>query len=187
VQRAISQHDGRVETPKSGHGRDVDLSEALAVILRRVRMLRAERMKRYKWKTLPPWLFCTRSGEPLDAHNVRKVFRKCLKAAKLPKHFTPHGLRHTFASLLLQEGESPHYVKEQLGHASITLTVDTYGKWFAMKPVRGGVNILGDVVGSKSGSRPTGRVTKPLVNTGEPCGTRTHDPLIKSQVLYRLS
>jgi len=25
------------------------------------------------------------------------------------------------------------------------------------------------------------------VNTGEPCGTRTHDPLIKSQVLYRLS
>jgi len=126
VQRAISQHDGRIETPKSGHRRYVDLSDALAVAQRRVRMLRAERMKRYRWKTLPPWSFCTRTGEPLDAHNVRKVFRKCVKAAKLPKHFT---------------------LKEQLGHASITLTVDTYGKWFAMKPVRGGVNILGDVVG----------------------------------------
>jgi integrase len=124
-------HDGRVETPKSEYGRDVDLSEALAVILRRVRMRRAERMKRYKWKTLPPWLFCTRS------HNVRKVFRRCVKAANLPKHFTPHCLRHTFASLLLQAGESPQYVKEQLGHASITLTVDTYGKWFATRPVRG--------------------------------------------------
>ena len=67
------------------------------------------------------------------------------------------------------------------------MTLDTYGKWFAMKPVRGGVNILGDVVGSKSGSRPTRRVTKTLMKTGEPCGTRTHDPLIKSQVLYRLS
>jgi len=56
------------------------------------------------------------------------------RVAKLPKHFSPHCLRHTFASLLLQAGESPQYVKEQLGHASITLTVDTYGKWFAASP-----------------------------------------------------
>ena len=38
-----------------------------------------------------------------------------------------HDLRHTFASLLLQQGESVVYVKEQLGHASIQITVDTYG------------------------------------------------------------
>ena len=43
-------------------------------------------------------------------------------------HFTPHCLRHTFASLLLQQGESPAYVQRQPGHASIQLTVDTYGK-----------------------------------------------------------
>jgi len=187
VQRAISQDDGRVEVPKSGHGRDIDLSEALALALRRVRMRRVERMKQYKWKTLPTWVFCTRSGGTLNAHNVRKVFRKCLKTAKLPKHFSPHCLRHTFASLLLQAGESPQYVKEQLGHASITLTVDTYGKWFKAKAIQGGVNTVGALLGSKTGSRSRGRVTKPLMNTGEPCGTRTHDPLIKSQVLYRLS
>ena len=34
---------------------------------------------------------------------------------------------HTFASLLLQQGESSHYVKEQMGHASIQTTVDVYG------------------------------------------------------------
>jgi len=88
-------------------------------------------------------MFYTRSGEPLNAHNARKVFRKCLKAAKLPKHITPHCLRHTFASLLLQESESAQYAQEQLGHASINLTVDASGKWLAKKPVRGGVNILG--------------------------------------------
>ncbi len=38
-----------------------------------------------------------------------------------------HDLRHTFASLLLQNGESPAYVKEQMGHSSIQVTVDIYG------------------------------------------------------------
>ena len=37
-------------------------------------------------------------------------------------------LRLTFASLLLQQGESPQYVQRQLGHSSITLTADLYGK-----------------------------------------------------------
>ncbi len=37
-------------------------------------------------------------------------------------------LRHTFSSILLQDGVSPAYVQRQLGHASIQLTVDTYGK-----------------------------------------------------------
>ena len=56
-----------------------------------------------------PWLICT--------------------AAELPLHFTPHWLRHTYASILLAEGKSSVYVQTQLGHASIALTVDTYGKW----------------------------------------------------------
>jgi hypothetical protein len=42
-------------------------------------------------------------------------------------HRGPHWLRHTFASLLLQQGESLVYVKEQMGYSSIQITVDTYG------------------------------------------------------------
>jgi hypothetical protein len=51
------------------------------------------------------------------------------KEAGLFAHHLDHllYLRHTFASLLLQQGESIVYVKEQLGHASIQITVDTYG------------------------------------------------------------
>jgi integrase-like protein len=58
--------------------------------------------------------------------------RRVLKVAGLPEHFTPHCLRHTYASLMLQQGESLQYVQRQLGHSSITLTVDTYGKWLPM-------------------------------------------------------
>jgi integrase len=60
---------------------------------------------------------------------VAKGFKRGLKAAGLPLHVTPHGLRHTFASLLLSAQVSPAYVQRQPGHASIKLTVDTYGRW----------------------------------------------------------
>jgi integrase len=38
-----------------------------------------------------------------------------------------HDFRHSFASLLIEQGEDLNYIKEQLGHHSITITVDTYG------------------------------------------------------------
>jgi integrase len=38
-----------------------------------------------------------------------------------------HNTRHTYASILLSNGESLVYVKEQLGHSSIQMTVDIYG------------------------------------------------------------
>ena len=66
--------------------------------------------------------FCTSTTDgsgPTDA----------LKAAGLPLHHSPHDLRHTWASLLLQQGESIQHVQRMLGNASIALTVDTCGKW----------------------------------------------------------
>jgi len=59
----------------------------------------------------------------------QKAFERVLKAAGLPGHFSCHSLRHTYASLLLADGVSPAYVQEQLGHASIELTVGTYRRW----------------------------------------------------------
>jgi len=129
------------------------------------------------------------AATPLDASRVRKVFRKVLKHADLPRHFTPHGLRHTFASLLLQQGESPAYVPRQLGHAPIQLTVDTYGKWLPMGN-KAAVNQLDDQKGSTGVARAatgTPGVSEVPVNVGGPSRTRTLDPLIKSQLLYQLS
>ena len=56
----------------------------------------------------------------------KNTFYKILAKAGLRK-IRFHDIRHTFASLLLSQGESPVYVKEQLGHYSIQMTVDVYG------------------------------------------------------------
>jgi len=58
---------------------------------------------------------------------------------------------------LLQQGESPAYVQRQLGHASIQLTVDTYGKWLPMGN-KAAVNRLDD---SDVPDAPAASVTDP--------------------------
>jgi integrase len=74
-----------------------------------------------------------------------------VKTAKLP-HFTPHSLRHTFASLLLTAGTDVYYVSRMLGHASIQETVDTYGRWLPANR-RGALDVL------DTPAVPPGRVT----------------------------
>lgn len=75
------------------------------------------------------WLFQNVTGKPMDDTKVRKVFAKALAKAGLAQR-NLHFLRHTFASLLFQQGESLKYVQEQLGHSSIKMTCDTYGHLF---------------------------------------------------------
>jgi integrase len=76
---------------------------------------------------MPPWVFCNEDGRPAcDVTLRRDVLGPALHRAGL-RAIRIHDLRHTFASLLLQQGESVTYVKEQMGHHSIQVTVDTYG------------------------------------------------------------
>ena len=76
---------------------------------------------------IPEWVFCNQQGNPPDMQNVKnRHFYKCLEKAGL-RRIRFHDLRHTFASLLLQDGQPLAYIKDQLGHSSIKLTVDIYG------------------------------------------------------------
>jgi site-specific recombinase XerD len=72
-------------------------------------------------------VFCSEEGRPLWKSDFeRRVYHKLLVKARL-RRVRFHDLRHTFASRLLQNGESPAYVKEQMGHHFIKVTVDIYG------------------------------------------------------------
>ncbi len=125
VQRNYTR--GRVSTPKSGESRRVDMSLELTQALKDLYTERQLEAAANGWKDIPEWVFCSETGGLLGPANFRKrVFYTLLKASGL-RRIRFHDLRHTFASLLLQQGESPVYVKEQMGHSSIQITVDLYG------------------------------------------------------------
>jgi integrase len=64
----------------------------------------------------------------LTQRMVQSAMQRACLAAKLRAR-RPHDLRHTYATLLLMDHYSPAYVQKQLGHHSISMTVDTYGHW----------------------------------------------------------
>ena len=69
---------------------------------------------------------CTKGdGTPYHPEVVSRYFRKAVKEAKLPT-IRPHDLRHTHATLALRAGIHPKVVSERLGHANISITLDTY-------------------------------------------------------------
>ncbi len=118
---------GRITTPKNGKTRRVDMSAQLAESLKALLTTRKAETLKHGWGNVPDWVFCNENGGPLDGDNLRhRVFYKVLAKAGL-RRVRFHDLRHTFASLLIAQGESLAYVRDQLGHASIQLTVDTYG------------------------------------------------------------
>src|SRR5262249_45469460 len=126
VRRSL-QEGGRVELPKNGKGRRVDMSLHLAAELQRLRAFRAEEALAKGWGAIPDWVFCNEDGKPLWKSNFeRRAFHKALEKAKL-RRIRFHDLRHTFASRLIQNGESLAYVRDQMGHHSIKVTVDIYG------------------------------------------------------------
>jgi integrase len=140
VQRNLSR--GRISATKNGKARKVDMSTQLAEVLsemlskrRAEEALRREMEKPAEERrdaatvvneVMEDWLFQSPVGTQVDPSNLRKLFNRLLTEAKL-RRVRFHDLRHSFAFLLLQNRQSLTYVKEQMGHSSISVTVDIYG------------------------------------------------------------
>lgn len=70
-------------------------------------------------------VFTSEVGTPLEPRNLIRALHRIVKSCGIP-HLNVHGLRHTFATRLLEENERPKVVQEMLGHATIGITLDTY-------------------------------------------------------------
>ncbi|MEU7915676.1 site-specific integrase [Microbispora bryophytorum] len=77
--------------------------------------------------------FCTTVGTPLDAHNVRRSFRAITKKAGLGKEWTPRELRHSFVSIMSDNGVPLETIADLVGHAGTRVTEQVYRH--QLKPV----------------------------------------------------
>lgn len=113
--------------PKSASGRRVvNLGEKTIDILRehKEKQYRERMIAGDKWQE-NDLIFPSPIGTPQDWANILKGYKKCLKKAGLPD-LRFHDLRHTAATLMLQQKINPKVVQERLGHADISLTLNTY-------------------------------------------------------------
>jgi len=69
-----------------------------------------------------PYVLISKFHEPLSTQAVRNLVSKYTKLAGISKKITPHIFRHSFASLLLEEGVDIKYIQDFLGHSSISTT-----------------------------------------------------------------
>ena len=67
-------------------------------------------------------LFLSSRGNPMSADVIRKMFKQTLQLAGLDASLTPHDMRHSFATDMLEGGADLRTVQELLGHASLSTT-----------------------------------------------------------------
>jgi integrase len=130
IQRSVQRQRDRgmvfVEPKSLSSLRTVQLPPAAVAALQAYRPWLLERRLAAGegWQDLD-LVFPALTGGPVDPARVNTAFHAALHKADLPR-LRPHDLRHTAATLLLEQGIHPKIVQDLLGHSSIALTLGTY-------------------------------------------------------------
>jgi len=123
VRRTLSRDNGewKFYDPKNKTSRrniDVDPSLLLELKKWRLRLGKSE---------LDDLVFPSPTDGPLHRSTLyKRGFLPAIRKSGVPR-VRFHDLRHTYASLLIDQGEHPKYIQTQMGHSSITVTMDVYG------------------------------------------------------------
>jgi len=165
-----------IKEPKTSHSRrSVLLPSSLVALLRQYRVDQ-DHLYYQLGETLTDdnYVFSQPDGMPLSPNAITLAFKRTIRKAGL-SHIRVHDLRHTHATLMLKAGIHPKVVSERLGHASVSITLDTYSH------VLPGLQEAA-VEGRKSKPNVSKMLASQTNLASRPCRSRTCDTLIKSQV-----
>ena len=109
-------------------------------------------------------VFSTSKGTPINPRGLIRKFHEIRKDAGLSTDITVHSLRHTFATRMLERGESLKTVQELLGHADIATTGNTYAHVMPEVKVAAGINMNGLLKKNKKESSQKERTQVEKVN-----------------------
>jgi len=153
IQRTFN-NDAWYDTKTENSDRKIDLGPAMMAELK-------------KWKVACPpneldLVLPNQAGNPINHNNlVNRHFNPALKDAELPKIRFHDLRRHTYASLLIEQGENIKYIQTQLGHSSPTVTLNVYAH--LMKEVnQDSACRLEKAIFETSGSNMVAKTTKGL-------------------------
>jgi integrase len=144
VWRSVRTH-GDVKTKKS--------RRTLRLPAVAVEALRAQRAKQSeeRLKAGPLWqdsglVFASAVGTPLDASHVRRAFKRICEDAGIGPDWTPRELRHTFVSIMSEQGVPVEEIAHLVGHSNTSTTETVYRK--ELRPVIStGAEIMDNIFG----------------------------------------
>lgn len=116
--------DGDTKTEKSRRTLEIpdQAAQALRQHYERQAMLRLRAGERWRGDLV----FCTRTGTELAAGNVRRSFRAITKASGIGEDWTPRELRHSFVSILSDNGVGIEEIADLVGHQTTVITQKVY-------------------------------------------------------------
>ena len=109
-----------VQNGKGGKKRDVYMDKDLVKHLQEYLEIREKEWGETIEGTSP--LFSGRGGRHYTTTALEISFKRAIEAASLPRTYSIHSARHTYATFLLAKSNNLRFVQKQLGHASIAMT-----------------------------------------------------------------
>lgn len=143
VRYTLSRIAGRWQrsTPKTEKSR-----RTIAIPERVTKMLKHHKEEQHEsvWYSVEGPVFSTSNGNYYWATDLNRTLQKCISGSDLP-HVHFHTLRHTHASLLINNGVAIKTISERLGHANTTMTLEVYSHMYEKADIKAG-EVIGELL-----------------------------------------